>query len=428
MHPAELTYLGAVGLAGAVARSVARGLPASIRLRLEARPPEGLAPGWIWLHAVSVGELLLAQGLVGLLREEGHAIHVTTGTQAGMDLLAARLPAWDAGAGRLTGGAFPLDDPEGLRPFLAAQPGAFIALETELWPNLLCSLSEAGIPAAVVNGRLTERTLARGGPWMRQAARRLTLVAARDEGSLQAFRGLGAPCVALGGNLKADLPPPPALRAGWNALRAAWAAEPVVVAGNTVEGEEALVIGAWRQARERFPGLRLILAPRQPRRFGEVASQMAALGLAFRRASDSWPQDPGPWEPCEALLLDTLGELPAAYAEGTVALVGGGWAWTGGHNPLEPARFGMPTLLGPGYANFQDLVEPLRAAGRVEVVPSEALDAALRGALASAPLRPSGQVPLPEALQGALGRTRALLKIVLPIPRYGIHPSPEPAG
>lgn len=428
MHPAELTYLCAVGLAGAVARALARGLPPSIRLRLEARPAQGLPPGWIWLHAVSVGELLLAQGLVGLLREEGYALHVTTGTRAGMDLLAARLPGWDAGTGRVTGGAFPLDDPEGLKPFLAARPGAFIALETELWPNLLRSLAEVGIPTAVVNGRLTARTLARGGPWMRQAARRLSLVAARDEASLEAFRVLGAPSAALGGNLKADLPPPPALHVGWNALRTAWADAPVVVAGNTVEGEEDRVIEAWREARKDHPALRLILAPRQPRRFGEVATRMAALGLAFRRASEPWPGDPSPWEASEALLLDTLGELAAAYAEGTVALVGGGWAWTGGHNPLEPARFGMPTLLGPGHANFQDLVEPLRAAERVAVVPSEALAEALLRALATAPLRPRGTVPLPEALQGALGRTRALLKNVLPIPRYENCLSPESAG
>ena len=125
MHLAELTHLGTVGLAGAVARSMARGLPDAVRLRLEARPAEGLMPGWIWLHAVSVGELLLAQGLIGLLRDEGHAIHVTTGTRAGMSLLATRLPGWDGGTGRVTGGAFPLDDPEGLAPFLARYPTGF---------------------------------------------------------------------------------------------------------------------------------------------------------------------------------------------------------------------------------------------------------------------------------------------------------------
>lgn len=428
MHPAELTYLGAVGLLGAVARSLARGLPPSLQMRLEAKPAEGLPPGWLWLHAVSVGELVLAHGLLGLLRDEGHRIHVTTGTRAGMDLLAARLPGWDAGTGRITGGAFPLDDPEGLRPFLEARPGAFIALETELWPNLLRALAERGIPAAVVNGRLTARTLARGGPWMRQAARRLSLVAARDGASLEAFRALGAPRVVLGGNLKADLPPPPALHQGWSHLRTAWREAPVVVAGNTVEGEEEQVIEAWRQARQRFPGLRLVVAPRQPRRFQAVADRLTGQGLVFRRASEPWPADPADWSACDALLLDTLGELAAAYAEGTVALVGGGWGWSGGHNPLEPARFGMPTLVGPGYGNFQDLVEPLREAGRVAVVAPEVLGSALVGALAEAPLRPVGAAPLPEALQGALGRTSAMLKTVLPRPRYDVHPSPEPAG
>ncbi len=416
----DLSYLMGVSLAGAGARALRRGLPLGWRLRLSAAPPEDLEPGWIWVHAVSVGELILADGLIGWLRDQGLRVHVTTGTPAGLELLAKRLKGWDQATGRMTGGAFPVDDPAGLRPFLDCQPGAFIALETELWPNLLRELEARAVPRIIVNGRLTERSLSRGGPWLRRAASRLSLVSARDPESAERFRALGAPQVELGGNLKADLPSPAPLHEGWEILRAAWEGLPVLVAGNTVPGEETLILELWRQARTRVPELRLILAPRQPRRFPEVGSLFSHEGLRFHRASGSWPQSATAWREVDVLLLDTLGELPLAYREGTVALVGGGWSWEGGHNPLEPVRWGLPTLIGPGFENFRDLVEPLRAAGLLQVVAREGLTEALGRSLAGAPLRPGfgeAEPRLPETLRGALGRTCSILKIFLPIDR-----------
>jgi 3-deoxy-D-manno-octulosonic-acid transferase len=409
----DLSYRFVVSLTGAVARACSKGLPEGWRLRLEAEAPDLPAGRWVWLHAVSVGELLLADGLVARLREAGQRVHVSTGTPAGLELLARRLPGWDGGTGRISGGAFPLDDPAGLEPFLLHRPGAFLALETELWPGLLEALESRGIPRLVVNGRLTEKSLHRGGLWLRRAASRLTRVAARDEASAEAFRRLGAPDVHLGGNLKADLPPPRPLHGGWASLRAAWRSFPVLVAGNTVAGEEDLVLAAWRAARASAPDLRLILAPRQPRRFDAVARRFAEKGIAFRRASEPWP-DEGPWRGTEALLLDTLGELPSAYAEGTVALVAGGWAAPGGHNPLESVRAGVPTLIGPGFSNFEDLVPPLVEAGRLEVVEAERLGARIQGALAAASLRPGPTAPLPESLTGALDRTWELIEPMLP--------------
>ncbi len=414
MDTLDLSYRLAVSLAGAAARACARGVPESWRVRVEAEAPDLPAGHWIWLHAVSMGELLLADGLVERLRETGHRVHVSTGTLAGLDLLARRLPHWDGGTGRITGGAFPLDDPRGLEPFFRHQPGAFLALETELWPGLLEALESRGIPRLVVNGRLTEKTLQRGGPWLRRAASRLTQVAARDEASAEAFRRLGAPEVHLGGNLKADLPPPRPLHAGWAALRIAWAGFPVLVAGNTVEGEEDLVLEAWQVARATAPELRLILAPRQPRRFDAVARRFAVQGLAFRRASEPWP-DEATWRGTDVLLLDTLGELPSAYAEGTVALVAGGWAASGGHNPLEPVRAGVPTLIGPGFSNFEDLVPPLVREGRLEVAEADRLGFRIQTALTTAPLRPEPGTLLPESLTGALDRTWELIAPYLPL-------------
>lgn len=409
----DTAVFAGVTLAGGVARGLAPGLPAAWRQRLEARPPAGLTSGWIWVHAVSVGELMLAPGLLGRLLGAGYRVHVTTGTPAGLELLAARVPDWDGGTGRLTGGAFPLDDPEGLRPFLAVPPGLFLALETELWPNLLRTLADRGIPRVVVNGRLTARST--GKAILRHAARRLDLVAARDPDSAEAFRRLGAPHVALGGNLKADLPPPRPLPPGWEALRTAWAGDPVVVAGNTVAGEEALVLAAVEAAQSRWPSLRLILAPRKPARFDEVADWLTHRGTSAVRAS-RWPEQTD-WHTIRVLLLDTLGDLPAAYGLGTVALVGGGWTWHGGHNPLEPVRWGVPVLAGPGADNFLDLMAPLTAAGRVVQVPPEHLPGTLGEALAAAPLRGpgwDGGPELPPELGGSLARTWDLLTPWLP--------------
>jgi 3-deoxy-D-manno-octulosonic-acid transferase len=356
---------------------------------------------------------MLAEGLLGRLVARGQRVHVSTGTPAGLDLLMRKLPLWDAGRGLISGGGFPLDDNEGLRPFFRRPPGAFLALETELWPGLLRALEQRGIPRLVVNGRLTDRSLKRGGRLLRRAASRLSLVATRDEESLAAFLQLGAPKVQLGGNLKADLPPPRPLPPCWNTLRSAWSPFPVVVAGNTVEGEESAILDAWRAVQNGSPGLRLMLAPRQPRRFEAVAALLLDAGIPFQRASQSWPSAAF-WGRVQILLLDTLGDLAAAYAEGTVALVGGGWGATGGHNPLEPARAGVPTLLGPGYANFEDLVPPLAEAGLVRVVSLAELRGELATVLAKAPLRPRQPSALPEPLTGALERTMNLITPYLP--------------
>jgi 3-deoxy-D-manno-octulosonic-acid transferase len=424
MHPTDATYIALVSLAGAVARALRRGLPPAWRLRLEARAPEDIQPGWIWLHAVSVGEIILAKGLIEKLLEAHHRVHITTGTPAGLALLNERRVSWDQSRGLLSGGAFPVDDPEGLRSFLRTPPAAFIALETELWPNLLRELEAQGIPRIVVNGRLTKKSLGGfGKPWLRRAAARLTLVAARDPESAEAFRLLGAPFVFLGGNLKADLPSPAPLEGLWRCSRQGWQGNSVLVAGSTLEGEEALVLQAWKHLRHAHPSLRLILAPRQPKRFDAVANYLKEQGCAFRRASEPWPTDPDPWRETSILLLDTLGDLPAAYGEGTIALVGGGWLGSGGHNPLEPVRWGIPTLIGPGFQNFQDLVEPLRIADRLKVVESSELAAQIHATLVAAPLRGPGWdeiSSLPEGLSGALEKTWCLMQPFLQRQAYSI--------
>ncbi len=413
MPPTDATYIALVSLAGAVARALRRGLPTGWKLRLEARAPEAIEPGWIWLHAVSVGELMLAKGITERLLDAHDRVHITTGTQAGLALLNDRIPQWDQGRGLLSGGAFPLDDPEGLRTFLRIPPGAFIALETELWPNLLRQLEARGVPRIIVNGRLTERSTGLGRWWIRQAAERLSLVAARDAESAETFRALGAPHVILGGNLKADLQTPAPLPASWEGLRMGWQGDPVIIAGSTLEGEDVLVLKAWKHLRSIHPSLRLVLAPRQPKRFQAVAEILKDLGSCFKRASEPWSKDPSQWQQTGILLLDTLGDLPTAYGEGTIALVGGGWRGKGGHNPLEPVRWGIPTLIGPGFCNFEDLVKPLQAAARLKVVEESDLVSEIQAALESAHPRGPGWDeihPLPGGLSGALEKTWSLLQ------------------
>jgi 3-deoxy-D-manno-octulosonic-acid transferase len=186
-----------------------------------------------------------------------------------------------------------------------------------------------------------------------------------------------------------------------------------------VAGEEEQILEVWRLARAAWPGLRLILAPRKPARFQEVA-ELLAPHAPFRASAPVWPADEAAWAGTPVLLLDTLGELASAYRIGTLALVGGGWGWHGGHNPLEPVRWGLPTLLGPGFGNFEDLVRPLQAAGLVEVVAEHDLAARVQALLAVTARRPadsSQSVRYPECLQGALGKTLELLKNILPEPR-----------
>jgi 3-deoxy-D-manno-octulosonic-acid transferase len=415
-------YLAAISLVGSLGRALSKGLPESFQTRLKAQAPFSLELGWIWLHAVSVGELLLAAGLLKKLNEAGYQVHITTGTQAGLELLKMRLPAWDAGSGRVTGGGFPLDDMQGLKSFFEVPPSLFIALETEIWPNLFKELEYRDIPCCIVNGRLTARTIdSKLMPWLRSAASRLSLVAARDAESAERFCSLGAPNVVMGGNLKADILPPLSLHDGWKMLQTAWQGVPILVAGNTVDGEEAVILAAWRYAKEKFPKLRLIIAPRQPKQFDLAARRISDEGISYQRATSAWPLGTDQLREIQVLLLDTMGELASVYSLGHIALVGGGWRWHGGHNPIEPLYWGVPTLIGPGYTNFEDLVKPLLEAGCLHVVRSEDLGKQILHILTQTDLdeQRANSIKIPECLQGCLQRTWSYLAPYLP-PTSGV--------
>jgi len=321
--------------------------------------------GGVWIQAVSVGEVEVARRLVG---ELGSArpelpLFLTATTATGLAL-----------ARRTVGREIPVHPcPVDLagpvrRAFAHVRPRLLVLVETELWPETIHRASRLGIPVAVVNARLSERSFRRYRA-VRGALRGLlepvTRVLARSEADARRFAALGiaAERITVTGNVKYDLEAD-AAPLEWADRVGAWAGGgPVLVAGSTMEGEEKAVLDALArlpEGRRPFP----VLAPRHPERFGTVAGLLSARGLAVARRSDLDAAPPRP----DVLLLDTIGELGRAYRLAAAAFVGGSLAATGGHNPLEPAVWGVPVLTGPHVFNFREVYDEMIAAGAAVVV------------------------------------------------------------
>ena len=340
----------------------------------------GAEPGrpLIWLHAVSVGEVLAATRLVTELDREfpDHRLVISTTTRTGQELARERF-----GSDRVF--YCPLDLPWAVRAYLNwLRPRLLILAETEFWPNLLNGCFRRGIPVTVVNARISDRSWPRYQMlrrlW-RPFLRRLIRVLAQSPSDADRLLALGCrpESVTIAGNLKFDV------RATQEAevtrlLRGA----PVryVVAGSTLEGEEAALLEAWPHLLARDQNLAMVLAPRHPERFGAVGSLLDRSGIPWVRRSGWKTQPPDPGNPLRAgqiLLLDTIGELASAYSLASVAFIGGSLVPAGGHNPLEPAQFGIPIVMGPHYANFRAITEDLLAHHAIRIVPGEQLAAAL---------------------------------------------------
>ena len=308
----------------------------------------------IWVHAVSVGEVLAVAPLVAALREGGARprVLVSTTTRTGQALARARFGATSVFY-------FPLDFAFAVRAWLLAlRPSLIVLVESELWPRLLHEAARARVPVAVVNGRISPRSWPRyrrlGLLW-RPLLRSLALVQAQSGEDAARFGALGARGVTVGGNLKYDLPlaaPSPLLAELRQHLPARM---PVLVCGSTLAGEEQLLLRSVPEDTV------VLLAPRHPERFDEVAALLAVQNQSWFRLS-AWRGAPCYLPPGTVLLLDSVGELAALYALATVAVVGGGFLHRGGHNPLEPAALGKPVVIGPQYANFAESVGILRQA------------------------------------------------------------------
>jgi 3-deoxy-D-manno-octulosonic-acid transferase len=244
------------------------------------------------------------------------------------------------------------------------RPRACILMETEVWPNLIAGCARSGVPVALVNARLSERSLRRGqrfGGLMMDAARAITLVAAQTEADARRIASLGAPKVAVTGSIKFDvLPPEAALQTG-AMLRARLGARPVLLCASTREGEEALILDAYRKA-QRAPefdrNTLLLLVPRHPQRFDEVARLVQERGLSLARRS-SLPDSVD----ADVLLGDSMGEMFAYFAACDCAFIGGSLLPLGGQNLIEACALGKPVLVGQHTFNFLQATEEAVAAG-----------------------------------------------------------------
>jgi 3-deoxy-D-manno-octulosonic-acid transferase len=312
--------------------------------------------GAIWVHAVSVGEALAVAPLMNELRRRfpERKLLVSTTTRTGQEVASRRLGA----DGTFY---FPLDFAFACRRTLrAVKPELVILAETELWPHFLRESQRARTRVVLVNGRISDRSFARYRFWryfLREILERISLFLMQTEQDADRIRQLGAPAdrVAVGGNLKFDLPVP--TRPDFlPELEQCAKGRPILVAGSTVAGEEALLLDALEMLRRLYDIEALaVLAPRHPERFDEVARLLGARGLPFLRRSQGWRAEYSP----AVVLLDSLGELAGTYAAATVAFVGGSLVPAGGHNPIEPALAGKPVVFGPHMQNFRSVARAL---------------------------------------------------------------------
>lgn len=331
--------------------------------------PEGAL---VWLHAASVGESLSLLPLIAALQaaRPDLSVLVTTVTPTSAAIMAERLPE-----GALHQFA-PVDAPRYLRRFLAHwRPGLVMVVESEIWPVMLDEIDRAGIPRALVNARLSERSLARWGkaPAVAQALfAPFGFVSAQTEAVAAALSALGARNVRVIGNLKAAASAPPADAAALARLREGIGARPVWAAVSTHEGEEAAVLAAHEEVRRALPEALLILCPRHPAR----GDTIAALAPMRRRSQGEGPEG-AVW------LTDTLGETGLWYRLAPITFLGGSLVEVGGHNPWEAALSGTALLHGPLVANAQAAWDALDAAGAARVVEAASLGEAVTALLAA---------------------------------------------
>jgi 3-deoxy-D-manno-octulosonic-acid transferase len=330
---------------------------------------QGCAGPVIWVHAVSVGEVLAVGELVAELRRRlpRYRVVISTTTATGQALAKKRF-------GEESVFYFPLDFAFAIRPYLTTlKPRLIVIAETEFWPNFLRLARKSDARLAVVNARISDRSW----PGYRRAWRigvlgavlsNIDLFLAQTGEDARRLRDIGAPVerVQVSGNLKFDVaaPAPPAIVASLRSVFQQAGAGPVIVCGSTVEEEEGLLLLAFQNVLASHPRAVMILAPRHPERFGEVAQLLEQMGIRFWRRS-LWGGDSMAGG---VFLVDTIGELASLYALADVAFVGGSLVPRGGHNIIEPAQHGVPIIVGNHTENFRDIVGLFQRQDAVRVV------------------------------------------------------------
>ena len=363
----------------------------------------------IWIHAVSVGEVLAAEQLICRMQAElpGWAIAVSTTTASGQKVAKERL----AGVPVFY---MPLDFRFPLSRYLKAlRPKLVLLMESELWPRMLSECAKAEIPVFVVNARVSDRSFPRYKAlkvFWKPLLAKVTLFLAQGDESAGRLAEIGVPPgrIRVVGNLKFDAPPP-ARNAIVTALRANLPQAEFVVCGSTVEGEEEQILAAWMRLIASGHRSVLLIAPRHPQRFA-IVSRMAGQGATQVSA---WMKTPRRLEMGEVLILDTLGSLAAVYEIGTVAFIGGSLVKKGGHNPLEAARFGVPVVMGPSYENFREIVDEMRAMEGIYIVEDGNLMQSLHGAMSRGRVVGRRGQEFFLAQTGATARTVAAITEVL---------------
>ena len=316
----------------------------------------------IWVQCASVGELLTVVPLMGRLREKGFGVLCTSGTVTSAQVAAERLPP--GAIHQFTA----LDAPRFVSRFFEHwRPDLAVFVESDLWPNLVMTAADRGTPLILVNGRVSERSFRR---WRFAPAtigallRCFDLCLAQSEVHASRYRDLGAPRVVTTGNLKLDVPSPPADEQKLSALAAAIGERSVIAATSTHAGEETLLIEAHRRLRHSFPRLLTLIAPRHPERgLGIVEIARAAdLKVALRSRGELPAPD------TEIYVADTMGELGLIYRLAPIVFVGGSLASHGGQNPIEPIKLGAAILHGPHVWNFAEIYAALDHAHGAEQV------------------------------------------------------------
>ncbi len=347
---------------------------AGIRQRFGAVPPVLTGLGEkpvIWVHAVSVGEVVASSEIVKALQPNfpAHRVLISTTTSTGQKLAAQRFGAENVFY-------FPLDFAFAVRPYLdALHPELVVVAETEFWPNFLRLAKRSGARIAVINCRISDRSFPgykRLRLWLprllEKTLENVDLFLAQTEEDRQRLLEIGAPesQVTVVGNLKSDVAPPPA-PAIVASLRESFSyseAGPVLVCGSTLEGEEGSLLSAFRNILANHPKAVMMLAPRHPERFAEVAELVEKLGFRMWRRS-LWS---GESLTGGVFLVDSIGELASLYSLATVAFVGGSLVPRGGHNILEPALHGVPIVTGNYYENFRGVVNFFASRNAVRIV------------------------------------------------------------
>lgn len=366
----------------------------------------------VWLHGASVGETVTLLPLIARLQKRGLAVLVTSGTVTSARLLAARLPA----------GAIhqylPLDVPRYMRRFLDHwRPELCLICESEIWPNLLIEAQRRSVPVVMVNGRMSERSFARW--YKRPRAARFLLSCfeaclAQSQADAERLAQLGAPRVSVAGNLKFDVPAPPADPDTLAILDGMTTGRPVWIAASTHPGEDELVLSAHLALRSHLPKLLTIVAPRHPQRGGEIEALARAndVGVARRAAGESPERD------VEFYVADTLNELGLLYRLSQVAFLGGSLVGgIGGHNPIEPAKLGCALLHGPYVHNNAEIFAAFDSdGGSREVADAQALAGAVHRWLsdpASARQAARAAAHTASELGGAINRTLQAIEPLL---------------